>query len=175
MKKLCVILLVIGLQFAANAQPFNDAVQYNDYIVSQQNLIGEKIIAYNTEFGVENVTREMVQPYYDDLLKTTREVVVRMRNLEVFEGNEQFLKASVDLMEFYQRTVEGAYLEMINIIFDPDFNDQSVEKLNTLLTNLTAEEAVYDDAFQKSQEAFANAYGFTIEKNELEDELNGDN
>lgn len=138
-------------------------------------MIGLKILAFNNEFGVENASREIIQPYYDSLLSTTREVVVRMQNLEDFDGNEQFLKASVDLMEFYLRTVEGAYLEMINIFFDPDFNDQSMEKLNTLLNNITTEEAIYDDSFQKSQEAFAIKYGFTLEKNALEEELNSDN
>jgi hypothetical protein len=173
MKKLWIFLLFVSLQFSAKSQPFDNAIQYNDYIVGQQNLIGEKIIAFNNEFGVENVTREMIQPYYDSLLSTARQVVVRMRNLEAFDGNEQFLKASVDLMEFYQRTVEGAYLEMINIVFDPDLNDQSVEKLNTLLNNVTSEEAKYDDIFQQSQEAFAGKYGFTLEKNALEEELKG--
>jgi hypothetical protein len=171
MKNIWICLLFISIQFATNAQTFGDALQYNDYIVSQQNLIGEKLIAFNNQFSIENVTKEVVQQYYNELLDTTRVVVARMHNLEAFQGDNQLLKAATALMEFYQQTVEGAYMQIINIYFDPGFNDQSIETLQNLLNKVTADESVLDSQFQESQSAFAEKYGFTLSENELQEQL----
>ena len=168
---LLLVLLTSGL---ASAQKFSSAVEYNDHIVNLQNEIGYKMIAFNDQVGGENSTLEQVQPYFDELLSTTRDVIKRLEKVTPWDKNTELKSAALELFRFYEVTIDRDYREMVDIVYKSDLTDEDYARLTEILAKVTEDEKAYDNRFQAAQNAFADKYGFDLEQNELQDELDGE-
>lgn len=60
---------------------------------------------------------------------------------------------------------------MLGIIFGDAIGDPQIQRMNEILADISAKEAVLDGNFQTAQEAFAAKYNFEIIENELQDEI----
>lgn len=173
MKKLLMIgLLFIG--FKSQAQQFSTPIEYNDYIINLQTIIGEKIIAFNEALNLETATFESLLPYHRALIETSADAVAKTKSLPAYEGNSELRDNALALFEFYYKTFSNEYLEMIKIIFETDLDDAEVARLSEILEYITANEATIDNNFQTAQKAFAEKYNMTLGENELQDKLGGE-
>ena len=168
------IFLVSALPFFAGAQSDDAAIAYNDHIVELQNRIGYKMVAFNEKVGEEGSTRESVDVYYQDLLAETREVIKEAEKIAPFEGNVALRNSAINLFKFYEKVITTDYKRMLDIIYAPEISDEMYEELTNILAKVTEEEAGYDQAFQTTQEIFANKYGFDLTPNELQEEMDGE-
>lgn len=168
---LLLVLLTSGL---ASAQKFSSAVEYNDHIVDLQNEIGYKMIAFNEQVGGENSTMEQVQPFFDDLLSTTRDVIQRLEKVQPWENNKELKLAALELFRFYERTIDKDYRQMIGIVYKAEMTDEDYQALTEILAKVTEDEKAFDNRFQLAQQAFADKYNIDLEKNELQEELDGE-
>lgn len=173
MKSLFIFLLFV-LPIAVGAQTFKTATEYNDYIVSLQNRIGEKMISFNSEVSSEMATLESVNVELKVLIIGTENVIKEIEKLPAYEKNTSLRNAAKDLFKFYEKTIKEDYTRMVNIIYNSELTDADYAELQTILEKVTNEEKVYDQRFQSEQEQFASKYGFTLEKNELQEELDGE-
>ncbi|HLP55930.1 MAG TPA: hypothetical protein VK151_12925 [Fluviicola sp.] len=172
MLKSTILFIGLALTGVVSAQTFTDAVSYNDHIVGLQNEIGYKMIAFNDEVGAEDATAESVQPYYDDLLKTTRTVISKLEKVKPYEKNVALKNAALELFRFYETTIKVEYKEMMDLIFsDAGLDDAGMLRVQELLTKVTEEEAVVDQKFKEAQEAYARKYNIELEENELQEEI----
>lgn len=168
-----ILLIAIVFTFATGAfsQNFTEASKYNDYIVELQNKIGYKMLEFNERMGEEDATLESVTPYHTALLQTTKDVIADLKKMPAFEGNTSFRNSAIDLFNFYLKTIEVDYKEMMELIFAERIDDASLERLNQILEQITEEEAVYDENFAREQQAFADKYNFDLIDNELQEEI----
>ena len=173
MKKLLTILLLVT-SFAAKSQTFTDPIAYNDYIVDLQNKIGEKLIAFNEQVASETASYASVEPYFLAMGAEMQDAVIKIRTLPEYEGNTDLRNAATALFDFYLNTFQNEYLIMLNLVFDPDFDAEDLTKLQEILTRITEQEGILDSNFQTAQQAFATKYNITLDRNELQDKIDGE-
>jgi hypothetical protein len=171
-----ILSLTIGLQpIKLSAQnPYASAVDYNDFIVEQQNAIGSAIINFNTIFGDENLNEEMALAGHGELLSVIQQSIDAMEVLEAFEGNTELRNSALELFRFYDRIVQKQYLDMLYIMLKVEITSDDEELMGDLLRSITDEEAGFDLRFQAAQNAFAEKYNFKLIENEMQEEIDGE-
>lgn len=174
MLKSIMLLFVLATTGAVSAQTFTNAIDYNDHIVELQNEIGYKMIAFNNEVSSETATAASVKPFYDDLLKTTRAVIVKLEKVKPFEKNVELKTSAMELFRFYETTISVEYKEMIELIFGEDLDEAALERVQELLVKVTEAEQVVDAKFKTAQEAYAKKYNIDLEENELQEEIDAE-
>ncbi|MCC6702840.1 MAG: hypothetical protein IT221_15015 [Fluviicola sp.] len=170
MKTLFTFLLFV-LPITIGAQTFKTATEYNDYIVGLQNRIGEKMISFNTEVSSVGATFESVNVELKALVEETEKVIKEIEKLPAFEKNTSLRNAAKDLFLFYEKTIKEDYTKMINLIYNTDLTEEDLAQLQAILDKVTNDEKVIDERFQSEQQQFAAKYGFTLEENELQEQL----
>jgi hypothetical protein len=171
MKTFVLSFLLIACFLQANAQTFNSAVDYNDFIVSEQNKIGEKILVFNQRIGEAGITKEVMTEVLEDLLRTANTSILAVKDLSPYEGGEDLKQASVDLFQFYARLIDHDFREIINIIFTEELDDAAMTRLNDIVKKVQTDEAVLDEHFGKTQNAFAERHNMELKQNELQEKL----
>ncbi|MGE0635181.1 MAG: hypothetical protein AB7P01_01980 [Bacteroidia bacterium] len=164
MKKLLLLLLITPFALSVFAQ--TSALEFNDNIVEEQNKIGQRIIDFN--YAVEAGT-DTDLPLQLTLEQTKASIAV-IEKLSWQDG-AALKKSAIELFKFYQSIVANEYVEMVKIIEKPDLSEADITRLNELLASITEREAKLDADFAAQQDAFAKLNNFTLERNELQDEL----
>ena len=173
MKKIFTILLLVT-SLAAKSQTFTDPVDYNDYIVNLQNKIGEKLIAFNEQVASETASYASVEPYFLAMGAEMQDAVTKIKTLPAFEGNADLRNAAEGLFDFYLHTYQNEYKSMLNLVFDPAFDAEDLATLQEILTRITEKEGILDGNFQAAQQAFTTKYNITLDRNELQDKIDGE-
>lgn len=164
MKNLLLLLLLIP--FAASAQ--TSALEFNDKIVEEQTKIGQRLIDFN--YAVEAGTdTDMPLQLTLEQVKASLAVVEKLS----WQDGGPLKKSAVELFKFYQGIVSNEYVEMIKIVEKPQLLDADIKRMNELLASITEREGKLDAEFAYQQESFAKLNNFTLERNELQDELDG--
>lgn len=174
MLKSIMLLFILATTGAVSAQTFTNAIDYNDHIVELQNEIGYKMIAFNNEVSAETATSESVKPFYDDLLTTTRAVIVKLEKVKPFEKNVELKTTAMELFRFYETTISVDYREMIDLIFGDELDDAAMTRVQELLVKVTEAEAIVDAKFKSAQEAYARKYNIDLEENELQEAIDAE-
>ncbi|MCG3165316.1 MAG: hypothetical protein POELPBGB_01078 [Bacteroidia bacterium] len=164
MKQLLLLLLIIP--FAASAQ--KSAIEFNDIIVGEQNKIGQRIIDFN--YAVETDTDTDLP-----LKLTLEQIKASLAEVEKisWQDGAALKNSAIALFNFYQSIVSNEYVEMVKIIDKPELSQGDITRINELLASITEREAKLDAEFATQQEAFAKLNGFTLERNELQDDIDG--
>jgi len=160
---------LLFLSFEATGQKsqlkvISNPVEYNDYIINQQNSIGSElkvlisIVTNDSSFKTQALTELSI------LTGVVEEAVNNLQNLKPIDPDSGLTASAIDLFSFYKLIMSTSYKELIDEIYAeaPDS-----EKMNRILTTITEDEAKYDAAFQSSQQYFSEYYNFTLEENEL--------
>lgn len=164
------IVLIPGTSLKAQ-KTFTDAVEYNDYIVDHQNEIGRKIIQFNEVMADENVSREALNPYYEQMLAVTQDAVNQVKAMPPYKGNTELRDSAVDLFSFYLGIFREEYVEMLDIVFAESPSEEDFTRMETIMTDIGEEEKGYDEKFGAAQTRFAELHGFTLEENELQEKI----
>jgi len=173
MKKfnLFTFVLLFFLSFESFAQSGNqlvitEPVKYNDYIVNEQNAIGEKIINLMGIVSEATSTHETAMAALQLLSNTIDNSIRNLENLKTYDPDFGMKVAAMDLFQFYHRIIQNQYVQLINELYTEQPN---VEKINGLVDQVSVEEKGFDDAFQAAEQKFADANNITLEKNELQE------
>lgn len=170
MKKIILGLMLVSA-ISAQAQSNDKAIAYNDYIVNLQNTIGESIVTFNDVMSTDTITAAGIQPYYDAMIENTKNAISKMKDVLPYDGNSDLKNAATDLFQFYLTIFQNEYKEMIGIIFGDAIGDPQLQRMNEILADISAKEAVLDGNFQAAQVAFATKYNFEIIENELQEKI----
>ncbi len=174
MKSFVLAIAFVAAFFTGNAQTFTNAVEYNDFIVNEQNKIGEKILLLIEKFGEEGMTKEGISPTLEDLLVTAKSGVAATKKLGPFEGGAELKASALALFQFYVQIIDKDYREIINLLYGGEMDDAALARLNEIMEKVQADEATYDGDFQAAQTAFASKFNITLEENELQDKMDKD-
>ncbi|HNE46761.1 MAG TPA: hypothetical protein PKN15_11655 [Chitinophagales bacterium] len=159
-------LLVTGI--SAKAQPFADAVSYNDYVVNIQTTIAVALNEFNQSILVEGSTRETVEPFYNNLITVTNNSLSLIKAMPAYNGDSTLRDAASELFEFYHSCFTNEYATVMTIVFDPNMTMDDYNRMNNILTDVSTRESVFDLSFQTAQYLFAIKNGFTLEENEMQ-------
>lgn len=148
----------------------SEPIKYNDYIVAEQNEIGESLLDLMDVINDETSTEETAMFFLGKLNTTIALSIGDLENLEKMNNDYDLKKSALDLFNFYKRIMGNTYPVIIRQLYSeiPD-----IELINKLTQEVAAEEKGYDDAFQKAQQSFSSANGFSLTPNTMQDQING--
>ena len=117
MNKLILFLFTAILLYSCNTDS-TSAVRWNDAIIAEQT----KILTPMFEF-FEMDAAEM-QSGVDELVAICDEAIAAVEKLGVWDGNDAFHKAALDLFRFYKKAISVDYREMVEILNKEDLTDE---------------------------------------------------
>lgn len=156
---LCLLLLLVAPASLAQQKKFSNAVQYNDYIVQQQQNILTVMNAFNETVGKGE--KPAIDAARLRVVAESRTAAKNVRQMAPFKGQTTFRDAAVSLFDFYVKVTSTTYVEMIDLMFSE--REDRADKINALVANITEDEKKYDEKFLSSQQAFAKAHDFRLE------------
>lgn len=156
MKVLFSTIIVLLLSACAFAEQEN-AIEYNDKIISEQTKIGAAIMAFSAspnDFSLSSVRTQV-----DKSLEV-------LKGMKPYEGNKTFLSSAKSLFKFYAGVSNKEYRKILILLdnrgkFTPE---KLTESINQLIETIAKKEEPLDKAFQVQQVAFAAKYGFQLQK-----------
>lgn len=154
-----------------HAQKFSTAIEYNDYIVDQQNSIASAMLIFNDGLSDVAATKESAIYKLEGLKTATKNSLANVRKISDYEGNVELRGATIDLFTFYEETFADEYLQLINLLYQEEIDDATMAQMDALLMDISEREQVLDDKFGSAQQAFATKYDFELTTNEYQDDL----
>lgn len=167
-------LLLLGCLIMLSAQSFaqsykTDPVLYNDKIVDAQSAIGREIIAFVDFMG--NGDLKEAEGQLAGVIATTQAKTNEVKAMPGFDGNVGLRNAAVALFQFYERTFDTEYREMLQLMGKEEFGPAETERFNEILTSISTEEAKLDEEFKRQQNIFATTHNIILQENELQEEI----
>ncbi|MFY7990619.1 MAG: LIC11966 family surface protein [Fluviicola sp.] len=170
MKQLTFVFALL-FTLTVKAQTFSSAQEYNDYIVNVQVSIGEKMLAFNDIVGDESATLEYAISELNAMVAFTDDAIAKAAKITPFEKNIELKESALALFRFYRQILNEDYRKMVQIYFDTNLNEASLEEMQAILDSISQREAPLDDRFQSAQQAFAERYNLELLENELQEEI----
>lgn len=170
----CLFLILPASQIRAQAAPspvFKDAIEYNDFVINEQNVIGSKILVLITIIQDPTATKEQANEALADAVRTSQKAVEGMGNVTPYEGGERFHKAATELFSFYNSMFRNEYKEVVDLVFSEEITAEDEVRMGELVEIISNKEAGFDQEFSGAQNEFAQRHNFTLRKNELQDQF----
>ena len=117
MRVLLPLLILLILPLGSFAQKFTTAVQYNDYIVTNQNQIIEEMLALNAALDTDGETAETVHAKRKKLLETINGNIKKVQSMPAYESNVDLRNSAVALFKFYKKMFSIGELEYVNVLY----------------------------------------------------------
>lgn len=164
MKKILLLLTCLTAFTASYAQTINfaTAIEYNDYIVDKQLEIGNLIKRINAVIDDTTKTKSDAHDAREAAVVKSRSCIEDIQKMPAWKGNTELRDAAATLFGLYASCFENEYSKMINIIYKPVMSDEDKAELDRMMSSITERENVLDKRFNKAQEDFAKANGFTL-------------
>lgn len=142
----------------------NEAVAYNDKIITEQNKISETLLTFSgnpNEFSLSNITTQVDKSL--DVLK----------GMKAFDGNKDFLISAKALFKFYKNISENEYKKILYFLENKrNYPQEELDKkVDELTKSIAQSEGSLDASFQYNQRKFAEKYGFALRKNSMADKF----
>lgn len=168
---LFVLLLLATAGLQGQTMKITDPVKYNDYIVDQQNLIGEQLVKLIGMLQAMPEDKSELIDQLEVLIAQCKSSISNVKNLRPNPNEFGLKQAALDLFGFYEKTMDHEYRQLIDEIYKEEPNQ---EVLNDILKNVTANEATFDSVFQSKQGEYAKYHNIQLEENQLQEEIDGD-
>jgi hypothetical protein len=174
MKTTIAFLLLLVFAGISVGQPapvnISDPVKYNDFIVGEQNEIGESLLDLMEVINDETSTLDIAMTYLGTLSATIDQSIADMENLEKMNNDYGLKKSAMDLFGFYKRIMGDKYSEIIKQLYS---ESPDIVLIDQITKEVADEEKGFDAAFQLAQQSFATGYGFTLAPNSMQDDIDG--
>lgn len=144
---------------------FHTAVEYNDFILEQQNSIIRRMLKLNELY--DRGTDKEIRIAFDSLVVQCESSLKCIDQLSAFEEDSVLKTDAHRLFSFYNGIFHKEYKRMLDIFLKGELaSDAEVEELNRIVIQVGEEEAKLNAALSKSQQAFSKRYGFEFASNE---------
>jgi hypothetical protein len=144
---------------------FHTAVEYNDFILEQQNSIIRRMLKLNELY--DRGTDKEIRIAFDSLVVQCESSLKCIEQLSAFEEDSVLKTDAHRLFSFYNGIFHKEYKRMLDIFLKGELaSDEEVEELNRIVIQVGEQEAKLNEALSKSQQAFSKRYGFEFASNE---------
>jgi hypothetical protein len=177
MKKITAIsILVILLAACQNNPPtgkngvvYKSAVTYNDYIISRQNKIVKKMLAFGKMAGTDP---DSAYHMLDVFAGETAILITELEGMPPYKNDSLFRNAAISSFQFYKRTFEKDYKELLGVSKRENISaDEAETEMNKITDRLTKEEELLDKNFHNAQVKFARDNKLQLTDNTLSKEI----
>lgn len=163
---LCIALMVVLPSCSRPARSgdkqFHDAVEYNDFVVDQQNSILRRIIRLNELYDTAEEKRIRLQ--FDSLVAETDASMQHLRELTPYEGDSSVKQEALKLMQFYHRIFRNEYRRILEIFLKGELaTDAEIEEMSRIVEQLGDDEMKLHQSLSRAQENFARKHRFEFE------------
>jgi hypothetical protein len=162
MKEIFALLAVFSCMTASASS--QDAIAYNDSIVNEQNKITKAMIEFSalpSDTALENVRRQ------------AHAGLLVLNGMSAFDGNPDLLNRAKDLFTFYSNISINEYTQILTLLLNKDqytFEELSGH-MKVYVDAISVREKPLDEAFHAAQLAFAQHYGFVLQNNSVQDQV----
>jgi hypothetical protein len=171
-KSALLLLFCLGLmRLQAQTTKITDPVKYNDFIVTQQNNIGTELIKLIGMFQELPEEKQVTMDQLNVVIANCDKAIENTKKLVPIAHEFGLKQSALDLFQFYKDVMSTEYVTMIDELYEEIPN---IELLDGILVKVQEKEAVVDQAFQKSQQDFADYHKIRLEENELQEKLDGE-
>ncbi len=177
MKKLLFILVVVTISLVScnqsvkgkNGVTYKSAVQYNDYIITRQTMLMKNVLDFG-KIADENLdSAESILKKYS---LQAEEMINELKGMPPYKGDSALRDAAVQSFGFYKRVFDRDYIDILNIRKKgTDISDEDVEKANIIVDKIGKEEEVFDKAFHKAQQKYADKNNMKLKENKMQKEV----
>jgi hypothetical protein len=166
-----IILLFISVWCFTSCGNFgqkSSAIEYNDAIVEQQNLIIEKMLSFSTaaQLNTASAERERKQ-----LIEQCQKSIEVLKTMPDFQGDTELRDRGIDLFHYYKGIAENEFGEMLSIVAQDalDFTEEDFMRLEYLEHQISQNELPLDAGFQDAQQEFAKKHGLPLIPNKYQE------
>jgi len=150
-----------------NAQvTFKNAVDYNDFIVNEQNKIGVVINDFMKACG-KGKLKDM-DTRHADVIKQIDASLVAINAMPAYKGNVGFRDAASELFEVYKSIAQREYRDIIALMNEGIDVGQNRARFNNVLFKIDEKSKPFSDKFLTEQIKFAETFKISLGANELE-------
>lgn len=176
MKKIAAISILVLLLAACKNPPkgengvvYKSAVTYNDYIISRQNKIVKKMLAFGKMAGTDP---DSAYQMLDVFAGETSALIKELEGMPPYKNDTLFRNAAISSFQFYKRTFEKDYKELLGVRKREDISaDEAEAEMNKITDRLTREEELLDKNFHNAQVKFARDNKLQLTDNTLSKEI----
>lgn len=144
---------------------FHTAVEYNDFILEQQNSIIRRMLKLNELY--DRGTDAEIRIAFDSLVVQCESSLKCIEQLTDFEEDSVLKSDAQRLFTFYNGIFHKEYKRMLDIFLKGELaSDAEVEELNRIVIQVGEQEAKLNEALSKSQQAFSKRHGFEFASSE---------
>lgn len=152
-----------------NGVVYKNAVAYNDYIISRQNQVIKKIMAFSKLSGEAT---DSVNRLLDKYARETATLITELEGMPPYKNDSAFRDAAISNFRFYKKVFETDYREIIALRNRDDLDMAAIQKeLDVISERISVEEEKLDRNFRRAQEKFAKKNNVQLTENSLAREL----
>lgn len=138
---------------------FHSAVEYNDFILEQQNSIIRRMLLLNELY--DRGTDSEIRSAFDSLVIQCDESLACINALSAYEEDSVLKTDAQRLFVFYDGIFHKEYKRMLDIFLKGELaSEAEVEELNQIVIQVGEQEAKLSEALSKSQAKFSKQHGF---------------
>lgn len=158
--KFAFLLLSTGLLASnCNMVTQDDAIAYNDAIITEQ----EKIIVSVEDFnGEESYDLQVSLDLCDALSKQCDESIKVLKELKAVEGGESLKASALTYFEYYKHIAEKEYVEYSKLVCNDDYTDEDYEKAVEIENEINSKTEKLEEKIIEEQNKFAQKYKFSL-------------
>lgn len=155
----CCLLYACSAPAHSGDKQFHSAVEYNDFILEQQNSIIRRMLLLNELY--DRGTEKEIRSAFDSLVFKCSASLLCIKELTPFEEDSVLKLDAQRLFVFYDSIFHREYKRMLEIFLKGELaSDAEVDELNKIVIAVGEQEAKLNEALSKSQEAFSKRHGF---------------
>jgi|GEM_PF-2846636 len=156
------VLTSCGPKKDPNLTYFEQANEYNDYIIDEQSAVFDKYDALisSLEYG----TSAEINDALSDLQGRSKEAVEKMNKLADFKKNVEFRDKAKELYSFYSNACDKELKELVGIFTktEGEITDADLARVDELSKYMDDGEKKYNDALIESQKVFAKKFNLVL-------------
>ena len=150
---------------------FPSAVEYNDFIISQQENIVKSLLSLADAMNAG--VNDDIKSKYELFGKQCKKSLDTIKKMDSYNNDTAFRDESIKLFQFYYDIYQKDYKEMVDIIIKGDkIDEKDMTRLEEIKESITKRENERDGAFADAQNKFAKENNMQIIPNDLQKDVN---
>jgi hypothetical protein len=143
----------------AGEREFYTAIEYNDFIVDQQNQVIQKMVILTKSY--DEGTPAEVKMNFNKLVEQAEQCSANIDQLSDFDGDSSLRSEAKNLFGFYNQIFHNQYKKMVDIFLKgPDASDSDIMELNEIVQEVRKKEDSLNQKLGKVQVSFARKFEF---------------
>lgn len=170
MKSALTLLFISFAGMALSQADFKDAVQYNDYIISEQRQTVKKNLDY-ISFSVHSEDYKLIEAKRKEVLRQITQSKGKIAKMPPFEGDTRLRDEAIEVLAQYQNAFEGDFKEVLHLKKERQNSLEAMEAYFKAQNKAEDEVNKATQKFNKVQTDFAKKNNLTFGSGDDDDDL----